>query len=442
MAMFKTDPVRPAQYRAFERPLPEWFRGSALGIFVHWGPYSVPAWAEPTGELGAVPREEWYAHNPYAEWYANTIRIEGSPAQQHQQEVHGGTPYDDFLDQWKAEEFDADEVLAVVAATGAGYFIPTAKHHDGVTLWDAPATDGRNTVARGPQRDLVAAFADATRARGLRFGVYYSGGLDWHFSDLPPIDRDDAPAPDDLAYAEYAHDHVIDLIERYRPDILWGDIRWPQAGIEPGPKSLAHAFGTFYDAVPDGVVNDRWGESHWDFRTSEYVHGTAVEVGDAWENCRGIGLSFGHNRNEGPEHLLSADDAVRLLADVVSRGGNLLLNIGLEASGRIPDDQRRTLEGLSGWNRTHGHAVFGAVPEPRLRASDDPWLRWTRTDEGVHAIVDADRPIALPDPDGVLDETTARIGDRRVHAERAHGTILVDAEGHGSTVAISVQPRS
>lgn len=441
MAMFKTDPVRPAEYRAFERPLPEWFRGSALGIFVHWGPYSVPAWAEPTGELGAVPREEWYAHNPYAEWYANTIRIEGSPAHRHQQEVHGGAPYDDFLDQWKAEEFDADEVLAVVAATGAGYFIPTTKHHDGVTLWDAPATDGRNTVARGPRRDLIAEFADATRARGLRFGVYYSGGLDWHFSDLPPIDRDDAPAPDDLAYAEYAHDHVIDLIDRYRPDILWGDIRWPQAGIEPGPKSLAHAFQEFYDAVPEGVVNDRWGESHWDFRTSEYVHGTAVEVGEAWENCRGIGLSFGHNRNEGPEHLLTADEAVRLLVDVVSRGGNLLLNIGLEASGRIPDAQRRTLEGLGEWNQRFGRAVFGARPEPRLQPSDEPWVRWTRTDGAVHAVTDQRGSIRLPDPDGLLDETSARIGDEPVSASRDGDAIVVEAADAATPVAISFRPR-
>ena len=80
MAMFETDPVRPEAYREFERPLPEWFRGAALGIFVHWGPYSVPAWAEPTGELGAVPREQWYAHNPYAEWYANTCLLYTSPS--------------------------------------------------------------------------------------------------------------------------------------------------------------------------------------------------------------------------------------------------------------------------------------------------------------------------------------------------------------------------
>ena len=442
MAMFDENAVRPAEYRRFERPLPEWFRGAGLGIFVHWGPYSVPAWAEPTGELGAVSREEWYAHNPYAEWYANTIRIEGSPARAHHEAAHGGAPYDDFLDQWRAEDFDPDEVLAVVAATGARYFIPTTKHHDGVTLWDAPGTDGRNTVARGPRRDLIGAFAAATRRAGLRFGVYYSGGLDWHFSDLPPIDHDGAPAPDDLPYAEYAHDHLVDLVERYRPDILWGDIRWPDAGIAPGPKSLAHAFDVFYDAVPDGVVNDRWGESHWDFRTSEYVHGTAVEVGEAWENTRGIGLSFGHNRNETSEHLLSADDAVRLLVDVVSRGGNLLLNIGLDAAGRIPDLQRQTLDGIAAWTARHGHAVFDARPVDRFAPSDGPWLRWTRSGDAVHAVVDARGPIRLPDPAGLLDEKTAQITGTPVAATRVGDAILVETTEAEGPVAISFRVRT
>ena len=80
------------------RDLPAWALEASLGIFVHWGPYSVPAWAEPTGAWGAVPPEEWFAHNAYAEWYANTIRIEGAPAAAHQLAEYGGAPYEDFLD--------------------------------------------------------------------------------------------------------------------------------------------------------------------------------------------------------------------------------------------------------------------------------------------------------------------------------------------------------
>ncbi|WP_246043273.1 alpha-L-fucosidase [Tessaracoccus massiliensis] len=148
------------------REVPEWFRQAKLGFFILWGPYSVPAWAEPTAELGTVESAtEWYTHNPYSEWYYNTIRLEGSQAWQHQQDVYGGRPYDDFIDEWKAEKFDASALVGELAAAGADYPVLTTKHHDGVCLWDAPGTE-RNTVARGPKQDLVGAYADACpRAR-------------------------------------------------------------------------------------------------------------------------------------------------------------------------------------------------------------------------------------------------------------------------------------
>ena len=168
------------------RPLPQWARDASLGIFVHWGPYSVPAWAEPTGALGAVPDDEWFAHNAYAEWYANTIRIEGSPAAEHHAREYGGAPYEAFLDAWRAEAYDPADWARLFRAVGADYVVPTTKHHDGVALWDAPGSGDLTTVARGPRRDLIGPLADAVRAEGLRFGVYYSGGLDWAFTDFPP----------------------------------------------------------------------------------------------------------------------------------------------------------------------------------------------------------------------------------------------------------------
>ncbi|MDA8440331.1 MAG: alpha-L-fucosidase, partial [Propionibacterium sp.] len=178
------------EYESFgafsERDVPAWFDRTKFGIFIHWGAYSVPAWAEPVGALGAVPDDQWFAHNPYAEWYYNTIRIEGSPAADHHREVWGGRPYDEFLDLWQAELFDPDAWCALFAAAGAGHVIPTTKHHDGIALWDAPGTDGRNTVTRGPRRDLVGDIVGAARRAGMRAGVYYSGGLDWHVRPFPP----------------------------------------------------------------------------------------------------------------------------------------------------------------------------------------------------------------------------------------------------------------
>jgi hypothetical protein len=89
-------PDTPELWASLEHSLPQWFAQASLGIFIHWGPYSVPAWAEPPGALGVVPDTEWFTHNAYTEWYYNTIRIPGSPASKHHQQVYGGAPYDDF----------------------------------------------------------------------------------------------------------------------------------------------------------------------------------------------------------------------------------------------------------------------------------------------------------------------------------------------------------
>ena len=431
MAMFKDAPQRPELYQRFEREVPGWFRGAKFGIFVHWGAYSVPAWAEPIGELGTIDKPTWFAHNPYAEWYANTIRIEGSPAQRHHEEVHGGAPYDDFLDQWTAAAFDADAVLELFRRTGARYVIPTTKHHDGITLWDAPGTGDRNTVRRGPRRDLVREFADAARRAGLRFGVYYSGGLDWHVTDFPPIQDEsfDSVRPVDAAYNEYAFAHVADLIERYQPDVLWGDIEWPDAGKPDGPYSFARLLERFYSAAPDGVVNDRWGLTHWDFRTSEYQQGTSVEGGQMWENCRGVGFSFGYNQLENASHYLDGPAAVRHLVDVVSRGGNFLLNVGPDEAGRIPDLQRRTLEQIGEWMGVHAAAVHDTEPLDAALGgpSEQPWVRWTRTGDVAHAVVDGAGPVRLSADAGRLDPRSARLVDGTpVSATAGDGGIVVE----------------
>jgi alpha-L-fucosidase len=422
----------------FVRPVPEWFPAAKFGIFIHWGAYSVPAWAEPTGELGTVDGPTWFRHNPYAEWYANTIRLEGSPAHEHHREAHRAAPYDDFLDDWHAEGFDPDDLVGLFARAGARYVVPTAKHHDGIALWDAPGTATRNTVRRGPRRDLVEAFERATRAAGLRFGVYYSGGLDWHVSRHPPHETFESvlrDRPVDPAYAAYAYLHVRDLVDRYAPDLLWNDIEWPDAGKHGLALGLAELFRHYYESVPDGVVNDRWGNTHRDFRTSEYQAGLEHESSGAWENNRGIGLSFGYNQVEDEAVSLDGPGIVRHLVDKVSRGGNFLLDVGPDAAGRLPGLQRRALEEVAEWMAHGFRAVHGTTPmDPELAGpSQQPWLRWTRTADVAHAVVDATGSVLLPISPAVVVPGSARLPDGTRLPARAVGDVVqVDLPAAGA----------
>jgi len=383
-----------ADWSRLARAVPSWFTDARFGVFIHWGPYSVPAWAEPRGELGTIPDREWFARNPYAEWYWNSLKIPDSPTADHHRRTYGDAPYEAFLDAWAAERFDADELMALIGRAGARYVVPTTKHHDGVALWPAPGSGTRNTATRGPRRDLIREIATAARRRGLRFGTYYSGGLDWGFAPGPPIEsRHDFHRPVDERYAAYAYRQVVDLIDRFRPDILWNDIDWPDTGKTDSPFGLFDLIGRYRAAVPDGVINDRWGVPLSDFRTSEYQQHLDNEAAPAWEHCRGIGLSFGYNQLEDENEYLTPRQAVRLLVDVVSRGGNLLLNVGPRADGTLPELQRDVLEGLAAWMREGSVAIHGATPvrDGGLFRSEDPWIRWTATSEAVHAIVDPDR---------------------------------------------------
>lgn len=390
--MFDRDRRR---WDALKRPTPEWFRDTPFGIFIHWGAYSVAAWAEPTGELGTVDDDtQWYTHNPYSEWYYNTIRIGGSPAQDHHREAFGAADYDVLLDLWRAERFDAEALMDLVAGAGADYVVPTTKHHDGITLWDAPGTGTRNTVHRGPRRDLVGEIGVAARKRGIRFGVYYSGGLDWHVRPMPPhlthASVQDTGRPKDAEYARYAEAQVRDLVDRYNPVVLWNDIEWPDDGKHFGEDGLGTLFEHFYTVCPDGVVNDRWGRTHHDYSTSEYQHSLSSESEDEWENCRGIGLSFGYNQVEGPEHSLDGAGIARHLADVVSRGGRLLLNIGPRADGTLPELQARALTRMGEWMQIAKPTLVGAAPAELTPTADSDagWVRAITSGRSVTCFVD------------------------------------------------------
>jgi alpha-L-fucosidase len=244
------------------------------------------------------------------------------------------------------------------------------------------------------RRDCVGELADAVRAKGLRYGLYYSGGLDWTFGGLP---IDSFPAliraiPQSAEYAAYADGHWRELIERYAPDVLWNDIAYPH--LANGPRLIAD----YYNEHPDGVVNDRFdvlgvraGTAHADFVTPEYAALDHIEA-RMWESCRGIGHSFGYNAWETDADHASVDELVALLADIVAKGGNLLLNVGPTARGEIPAPQANRLTGIGWWLRDNGEAIFGTRPwvcaEGTVRSGSGMLpVRYTSRAETVYVVV-------------------------------------------------------
>lgn len=413
--------------------LPDWFRDAPLGIFIHWGAYSVPAWAEPTAELGAIADDlGWFAHNPYAEWYFNTSRIEGSPAAEHHREVHGDAPYDDFLDQWDPSAFDPAAWADLFRRAGADYVIPTTKHHDGITLWDAPGTGDRNTVRRGPHRDLVEAISQAAKDAGLRFGVYYSGGLDWHVRPTPPLvsggDVGDGKRPRDDEYGAYCSAHVRDLIDRYEPDVFWNDIGWPDENFHFGEGGLGELLEHFYTQRPEGLINDRFSGVHQDYATTEYQAGN-VPDGQPWENCRGIGLSFGYNQVEDETQYMSGAQAIRHVVDAVSQDGRVLLNVGPRADGTLPELQVRTLEELGVFMAEHKSDLAGSTGLGELELPGADWARAVEKDGRCH--------VFLTGPQGTL---TLRAADLPAGYDWPADGVAVELAGpDAAPIAISAQ---
>jgi alpha-L-fucosidase len=441
-----------------DRPLPSWFDDAKLGIFVHWTAAAVPAYApitdSPFDLAGGSGWEEAMRSSPYVEWYWNSISIEGSPAALHHAAHHGDVPYDTFVEQFLDGHggWSAGRWADLFEAAGARYVVLVTKHHDGVLLWPS-ATPNPNKARWASDRDIVGELADAARARGLRFGTYYSGGLDWSFGGLPMTDLRSmfGAIPQTPEYVAYVDAHWRELVERYRPDVLWGDIG------SPADLDLEALFADYYTAVPDGVVNNRFdwiaqtaGGRHCDFVTPEYS--TKGDAHRKWESTRGIGTSFGFNREESDATYLSPAALIRMFVDVVANGGNLLLNVGPTAEGTVPFAQAERLLALGWWLGTNGDAVYGTRPWPGAAAAGTTTgagqeVRYTEGDDAVFAIV-CDTPttdsveLGLGLPDGAEVRLLGHEGPLRW--ESADGGVRVSLPGRpaeGPALALQL-PRS
>jgi alpha-L-fucosidase len=209
-------------------------------------------------------------------------------------------------------------------------------------------------------RDYVGELCDAVRKKDMKFGVYYSGGLDWTFNQSPITNLWPdlfQSMPKSVAYTAYADCHVHELIQRYNPDILWTDVDYPKNGDVLG------IFSELFNLYSNAVVNDRWQQypELIDFTTPEYKVMDSI-VPKKWEPCRGIGFSFGYNQVENENQLLSSEALIHLLIGIVSKNGNLLLNIGPKADGSIPENQLKRLIDLGNWLKIYGEGIYETKP--------------------------------------------------------------------------------
>ena len=423
-----------------------WWREARLGMFIHWGLYS--------GAGGIWDGTVYPQH--YAEWIQHWAAV---PCGEYARQMRPlFQPAEGFADRWAELAADA----------GMRYAVLTSKHHDGFTLFNSAETYSvgnpitLNTNVSPPGRDLAREFADAMRARGLRPGFYYSL-LDWQHPDAYEMAMPAYPRPprvrDHDAYRDYLRGHVRELLSNYGPlATIWFDYSDAERqGAAWGAATLLRDMRT---AQPGILVNNRlhFGleNPHGDYGTPEkYVPPTGLPGMD-WEVNHTLNESYGFSAHDA--NWKDTTQVVRLLCDVVSKGGNLLLNIGPDAQGRVPEPAQESLRGLGRWMRVNGESVYGTTASPFAQL---PWGRATRKPGTLYLMVfewPRDGRLVVPmrgavrsarvlgGPDGLRFAASARESGRlvievpAVPADPACTVVALELDGEVEPTAFLVFP--
>ncbi|KAK8788168.1 hypothetical protein V5799_022055 [Amblyomma americanum] len=353
------------------RPLPPWFDEAKIGIFLHWGVFSVPSFGS-----------EWFWHN----WH------EGQPAYVEFMRLNyrPGFTYPDFAPQFTAEFFDPDHWADIFAKSGARYVVLTGKHHEGFTLWPSNVSWNWNAQDVGPHRDLVGDLADAVRRKGgLRFGVYHSM-MDWYH---PLYLADKASGFQSALFPPAkALPELVEIVERYRPDIVWSDGEWEAP--ETYWNSTSFLAWLYNDSpVRDTVVvNDRWGKGvrckHGDFFNCDDQFNPGVLQTHKWENCLPVDKgSWGYRRDASLSDYRTVGELLDILASTVSCNGNLLINVGPTKDGVIHPAFEERLSQLGTWLGVNGEAVYGSRPWKHQNDSATPHIWYTANGSAVYVFV-------------------------------------------------------
>lgn len=255
---------------------------------------------------------------------------------------------------------------------GAKYVVLVTKHHDGYSLWDDPYQPQWNSVVSGPKRNIVEELTAAIRNEGLRMCFYYSLP-EW--TNPRHIWMQDP----DSTIGDYVDSYMIpqfkELVSRYKPSLIFADGDWQNTAEQFRSEEL---IAWYYNLIgPDAIVNDRWGNStQHGFKTPEYsaglnINGSSPSQGEGdpkgggvrpWAECRGIGRSFGYNRNEDLDNFLTDRELIQHFCELVAQGGGLTLNVGPMADGTIPFIQQERLRALGKWLEVNGEAIYGTRP--------------------------------------------------------------------------------
>jgi len=376
LLLFTSSAVKSQTYQASWESLskyqcPDWYKDAKFGIFIHWGVYSVPAFGS-----------EWYAR-----WmYKDTVAW-GNNYFKHHVKTYGSQDkfgYKDFIPMFKAEKFDANEWVELFKKSGAKYIVPVAEHHDGFAMYNT-ALSRWNSVKMGPKRDIIGELAEASRKQGLIFGLSSHRIEHWWFmgegtkfnSDVnDPKYADfygpakvynpfDTTTKAPLMTAEFMNDWLLrctELVDKYQPQIFWFDWWIEQPELEPYRKTFAAYYYNHTELWNKGVVlnykNKAFPENVAVFdiergstkATKKYPWQTDTSIGKkAWGYIEG-------EDNKTPDEIIDA------LIDIVSKNGNLLLNISPKADGTITPEQTNVLLEIGKWLNINGEGIYGTRP--------------------------------------------------------------------------------
>lgn len=354
------------------RPLPPWYDEAKFGIFLHWGVFSVPSfWSE------------WF-------WYSWQVTREPACVEFMKNNYRPGFAYQDFAPQFTAEFFDPDRWADIFSRAGARYVVLTGKHHEGFTLWPSNVSWNWNAQDVGPQRDLVGDLAAAVRRKGgMRFGVYHSM-MDW-FHPFYLADKASGWETQSFPRAK-ALPELVEIVERYHPDIVWSDGEWEAPDTYWNSTSF---LAWLYNDSPvrsSVVVNDRWGKGvrckHGDFFNCDDQFSPGVLQEHKWESCLPVDTrSWGYRRNADIADYRNIHQLLDALVSTVSCNGNLLLNVGPTKDGRIvPVFEERLLQ-LGTWLGVNGEAIYGSRPWKHQNDTATPHVWYTSKEDVVYVSV-------------------------------------------------------